>query len=121
MYASSKKQNMVCLSSGESDLMALMGGACEGIETRDQWSKLRKCSPGMIVLCTDRSGALGFVGREGASRRTRHVDRKVYFLQAWAKELGQLILKAYGDSQQVADCLTKIMTPEAVHRKALGL
>ena len=46
VYASSKKQNMVCLSSGESELMALVGGAREGIATRDQWSKLCKCSPG---------------------------------------------------------------------------
>ena len=37
--ASSKKQNMVCLSSGASELMALVGGACEGIATRDQWNK----------------------------------------------------------------------------------
>ena len=28
VYASSKKQNMVCLSSGESELMAVVGGAC---------------------------------------------------------------------------------------------
>ena len=69
MYASSKKQNMVCLSSGESELMALVGGACEGIATRDQWSKLRKCSTATIVLCTDSSAALGFVKRKGASRR----------------------------------------------------
>ena len=34
---------------------------------------------------------------------------------------GQRILKAHGDSQQVAECLTKIMTPEAAHRRALGL
>ena len=39
VYPSSKKQNMVCRSSGESELMALVGGACEGIATRDQWSK----------------------------------------------------------------------------------
>ena len=113
VYASSKKQNMVCLSSGESELMALVGGACEGIATRDQWSKLCKCSPGTIVLCTDSSAALGFVKRKGASRRTRHVDTKVYFMQAWAMEPGQRILKVHGDSQQVADCLTKIMTPRA--------
>ena len=86
VYASSKKQNMVCLSSGESELMALVGGACEGIATRDQRSKLCKCSPGTIVLCTDSSAALGFVKRKGASRRTRHVDTKVYFVQAWAME-----------------------------------
>ena len=29
VHASSKKQNMVCLSSGDSELMALVGGACE--------------------------------------------------------------------------------------------
>ena len=32
---------MVCLSSGESELMALVGGACEGIASRDQWSKMK--------------------------------------------------------------------------------
>ena len=42
-------------------------------------------------------------------------------MQAWAMELGQGILKVHGDSQQVADCLTKIMTPRAALRKALGL
>ena len=82
VYASSKKQNMVCLSSGESELMALVGGACEGTATRDQWSKLCKCSLGTIVLYTDTSAALGCVKRKGASRRTRHVDTKVYFMQA---------------------------------------
>ena len=40
-------------------------------------------------------------------------------MQAWAMELGQRILKVHGDSQQVADCLTKITTPRAAHRKAL--
>ena len=111
---------MVCLSSGESELMALVGGACEGIATRDQWSKMCNCSPGTIVLCTDSAAALGFVKRMGASRRTRHVDTKIHFMQAWAMELGQRILKVHGDSQQIADCLTKIMTPKTEHRKALG-
>ena len=101
--------------------MALVGGACEGIATRDQWSKLCKCSPATIVQCTDSSAVLGFVKRKGASRRTRHVDTKVYFLQASAMEPGQRIFKVRGDSQQVADCLTKITTPRAAHRKALGL
>ena len=120
VYAPSKKQYMVCLSSGESELMALVGGVCEGIATKDQWSKMCNCSPGTIVVCTDSSAALGFVKRKGAGRHTRHVDTKVYFMQAWAMEPGQRILKVRGDSQQVADCLTKIMTPQAAHRRALG-
>ena len=78
---------------------------------------------GTIVLCADSSAALGFVKRKGASRRIRHVDTKVYFLQAWAMEPGATyrILKVHGNSQQVADCLAKIMTPRTAHRKALGL
>ena len=119
MYASSKMQNTVCLSSGESELMALVGGACEGIATRDQWSKLCKCSPGTIVLCTDSSAALGLVKRKGAILRTRHVDRKVYFMQAWAMEPGQRILKVHSDSQQVADCLKKIQLLEQLIAKLL--
>ena len=99
--------------------MALVGGACEGIATRDQWSKMCNCSPGTIVLCTDSSAALGFVKRKGASPRTRHVDTNVYFMQAWAMELGQGILKVHGDSQQVADCLMKIMTRQAARRRAM--
>ena len=118
VYASSKKQNMVCLISGESELIALVGGACEGIATRHRWRTLCNCSPGTIVLRTDSAVALGFVKRKGASRRTRHVDTKVYFMQAWAMEPGRRILKVHGDSQQVADCL---MTLQAAHRRALGL
>ena len=102
---------MVCLSSGESELMALVGGACESIATRGQWSKLCKSSPGLIVLCTDSSAALRLVKRERASRRARHLDTKVYFMQAWAMEPGQRILKVHGD----------ITTPRAAHHKALGL
>ena len=112
---------MVCLSSGESELMVVVGGGCEDIATRDQWRKLCNCSSGTIALRTDSSAALGFVKRKGASRRTRHVETKVYFMQAWAMEPGQRILKVHGDSQQVADCLTILMTPQAAHRRALGL
>ena len=42
-------------------------------------------------------------------------------MQAWAMQPGQRILKVHGDSQQVSDCLTKIVTPQASHRRALGL
>ena len=51
---------------------------------------------GTIVLCTDSSAALGFVKRKDASRRTRHVDTKVYFMQARAMEPGPRILKVHG-------------------------
>ena len=116
--ASSKKQNMICLSSGESELMALVGGACEGIATRDQRSKMGGCANGTIVLCTDSSAALGFEKRKKPSRQTRHVDTKIYCMQAWAMEPGQRILKVRGHSQQIADC-QKIMTPQSCTSRSI--
>ena len=101
-----------------SELMALVGGACEGIATRGQWIKMCGCASGTIVLRTDRSAALCYVKRKGASRQTRHVDTKIYFMQAWAIEPGQRILKVHGDCQQIEDCLTKITMPQAAHREA---
>ena len=46
-YTSSKKQHMVCVSSGESELMALARWADAQLE--------------LLFLCTDGSAALGFV------------------------------------------------------------
>ena len=77
VYASFKKQNMVCLSCGELELMALVGGACEKFATTDQWSKMCNCSLGTVLLRTDSSAALGLVKRKGASRRTRHMDKNI--------------------------------------------
>ena len=78
------------------------------------------CSARAIVLCTDSSAALGFAKRKGTSRRARHVDTKIYFMQAWAMDPGQRILKVHDNNQQIADCLTQVMTPQAAHREALG-
>ena len=86
VYAFSKKQNMVSLSSGESELMAVVGGACEEIVTKDQWGKMCNCATGAMVLCTNSSAALRFVKRKGAGRRTRRVGAKVYFMQARTME-----------------------------------
>ena len=44
--------------------------------------------------------ALGFVKHKGAKRETRHVDTKIDFMQVWAMEPGQRILKVHGGSKQ---------------------
>ena len=65
-------------------------------------------SLGTIVLCTDSPAALGFVKRKGASRRTRHVDTKVYFMQACAMEPRQRVLEGAGYSQQLLTASRKL-------------
>ena len=66
----------------------MVGGACEGIATRDQGAN---CLDVQLELLSKihSSAALGFVKRKGASRRTRYVDTKIYFMQAWTMEPGQ--------------------------------
>ena len=73
---------MVCLTLGEFELMALVGAAYEGIVTRAMEQIVQMFTWDTIVLYTDNPAALGFLKRNGASRRTRHVDTKVYFMQA---------------------------------------
>ena len=64
------------------------------------------CKDSAIVLCADSSAALGIVMRKEASRRSRHVDTKIYFMQAWAIDLGQRIVKVHGNFRHIADSLT---------------
>ena len=66
-------------------------------------------------------GSSGICETQGCKSTHSPRGHEVYFRQAWAMEPGQRILKVHGDSQQVADCLTKVTTPRAAHRKALRL
>ena len=58
-------------------------------------------------------------GCESTHSPRGHEDLFYASLGEW--NLKQRILTVHGDTQQVADCLTKIKTPRAAHRKALGL
>ena len=63
--------------------------------------------------------SFGICETQGASRRTRDVDTKVYFMQAWEMEPGQRILKIHGDSQQVLTASQKLQLLEQLIAKVL--
>ena len=56
-----RKKDMARLSSGESELIADVGGPCEGVATRSQRCKMCGCANGTNVSSTHSSAALGFV------------------------------------------------------------
>ena len=64
---------MVCLSSGESELMALVGESLPGYRNK------RPMEQTVQMLTWDDCAVYRQLKRKGASRRTRHVDTKVYF------------------------------------------
>ena len=69
-----RNRTWFCLSSGESELMALVGGACEGYRNkRPMEQDVQLFSSGTIVLCTDSAAALGFVKRKGC--KSTHSSR----------------------------------------------
>ena len=70
IVASSRKQSTIELSSGESELVAVLSGACEGMGLR-QWNWPRQFSnnneiqtdAAQQILCCDPSAALGMTRR----------------------------------------------------------
>ena len=105
---------MVCLSSGEFELVALLFLELARVSQRETNGAKSATAHLVRLFCARTAQQLWDSSkRKGASGRTRHVATKVYFMQAREMEPGQRILKVHGDSQQVADCLTKIMTPQA--------
>ena len=79
------------MSSDESELMALVGRACEG----------KPMEQDVQLLTWDDCAAHGQFSISGiretqGCESTRHVDTKVYFMHSWAMEPGQRILKVHG-------------------------
>ena len=115
VYASSKKQNLVRVDG--SGWWSLRGTRNERPMEQDlQLFTWDDCS---VHEQFSSSGIRETQGCESTHSPRGHEG--LFFLQAWAMEPGQRILKVHGDSQQVADCVTKIMTPQAAHRRVLGL
>ena len=82
---------------------------------RQQWNWLLKfgCSAEETrettqqILCCDSSAALGMLKRKGSTRKTRHIELKVFFLQQWSAR-PEVRLVQVETSEMLADCLTKI-------------
>ena len=90
----SKKQSVVALSSGESELVSMLNGVVEMIGLQAQWKfvGLRSARPcpdheadaAWAIIGSDSTAAIGIVRRQGATRRTRHMEMKAFYLQSFA-------------------------------------
>ena len=122
--ASSRKQSMIALSSGEAELVAALSGACEGMSLRQQWDWLLKfgCNAEETsettqqILCCDSSAALGMIKRKGSTRKTRHIELKAFILQQWSSARPKVRLVQVETSETLADGVTKIEpTPNSIY------
>ncbi len=104
----SRKQSVVSHSSGESELTALVGGVAGATGLRQVMAACGKGDGGAtMTICTDSAAAYGIALKRGASRRTRHIEVKCFYVQGILRLDGNRLLKIpTGD--MAADMLTKV-------------
>ena len=118
----SRVQGCVSLSSCEAELRSIPTAVqeSEGIATLIEQLANRKME---LVLHTDSSSAKAVLLNRGLSRRVRHLDIAVCYLQERIQEAGSLKVVWCPTSAMVADILTKCLGLELFgrHQGALGI
>lgn len=116
--ATAKKQGMVSLSVGESELYAAVSAAADAIHYRAVLSFL---GIGVSIWhYTDSASTLGVLAKLGGSRRTRHIDARVLWVQGLQNRPWYHSCKVPSQDNP-ADILTKPMVAPESHRAAFGL
>ena len=104
-------QTSVALSSMESEYMAASAAAQEAIWLNRLLEEMGFCSKKPIVLYEDNKAEILFSDHPGDHRRSKHIDTRKYFLRD-AVINGEIKLAYINTSDQLADGLTKALTPE---------
>jgi hypothetical protein len=122
----SRKQTTVALSTAEAELIAMLAGVCEmrGISQLWRWM----LADGIIedmkqtdeIVGSDSSAGISILKRKESSRRTKHVELKVFFLQAYCR-LDYVKIMKVKTEDMLSDSLTKVMTMPKHHVQKCGL
>ena len=111
----SRTQETVALSSGEAELYAVGSTVSEGLFVANFLREVGLCSKTTLTTFTDSTAGKSLASRFGTSRRTRHVDARLLFMQELV-ERGLLRLKKIAGPENVADLGTKHVTLEVLHK-----
>ena len=103
---SSKKQDVVALSSAEAEYVALTEAVKEAIWIKRIAQHFGYDSNEPAKLLTDSQSAMAIVSNEKFSNRTKHIDTKYHFIKD-LKEKGLIELEYHPTATNVADMMTK--------------
>ena len=78
------------------------------------------CSKKPIILYEDNKAAILFSDPPGDHRRSKHIDTKKYFLRD-AVSNGEIKLEYINTTEQLADGITKALTPDHHLQDVRGL
>nr|GEV64719.1 retrovirus-related Pol polyprotein from transposon TNT 1-94 [Tanacetum cinerariifolium] len=119
---SSKKQEMVALSSGEAKYIVVTSAACQAVWLRRLLNDLHKEQQGSIIIFCDNTATIAMTKNPPFYNRTKHIDIRYHFIRTLTAK-GEIMLKYCGTKEQVADVLTKSISiaQHAYLRKLLGV
>jgi hypothetical protein len=103
---SSKKQNVVALSSTEAEYVAQTHAAKEAIWLRSFISEIQGKTKGPLTISCDNQGAIALAKDNKFHGRTKHIDLRYHFIRE-AVEDGKINVKYVPTDDNVSDIFTK--------------
>ena len=119
---SSKKQEIVSLSTTESEYVAATHGMKEGLWLRSLLAKIFELFTDTTTLFSDNQSAIVLTRDHQYHTRTKHINVRYHFIR-WVVENGSLHLVYCPTADMIADMLTKALpSPKVKHfAECLGL
>jgi transposase InsO family protein len=119
---SSKKQEIVSLSTTESEYVAATHGMKEALWLRNLLAEVFEPTSDATTLFSDNQSAIALTRDHQFHARTKHIDVRYHFIR-WVVENGALRLVYCPTADMVADALTKALpSPKVKHfAECLGL
>ena len=119
---SSKKQEIVSLSTTESEYVAATHGMKEALWLRNLLAEVFEPLADATTLFSDNQSAIALTRDHQFHVRTKHIDVRYHFIR-WVVENGALRLVYCPTADMVADALTKALpSPKVKHfAECLGL
>jgi hypothetical protein len=119
---SSKQQEIVSLSTTESEYVAATHGMKEGLWLKSLLSEIFSTFSSPITLFLDNQAAIALTRNHQYHARTKHIDVRYHWI-CWVVEEGALRLVYCPTDNMVADALTKALpSPKVKHfTTCLGL
>lgn len=102
----SKRQNIVALSSTESEYIAAISAAQEALFLRQLLQQIAPSPTTPTLLLLDNQGALKLAEGTGTSKRTKHIDIRYHFIRE-AVANGSIKCQYIPTADMVADTLTR--------------
>ena len=116
-----RRQDTVSLSITEAEYIAVAEAAKDAAWMR-QWLSETQISIGPPVIRTDNEAVDRLTDTQSYHRRTRHIDHRYHYIQQEVRE-GHVLVKKIGGRENLADPLTKIVSPEPLRQwmKDIGM